>query len=79
MFALSCRSLEKDLTPAESVTVKCARCDPDNPKAVDTENCPQCHGSGRVPTVLTTIVTEMHASRLELLRGGKSNSSDDSL
>lgn len=79
MLALSCRTLEKDPSPAESLTVKCARCDPDNPKAVKPENCPHCHGTGRVPTVLTTIVTELHASRLELLRGGKSDTSDDSL
>jgi phage FluMu protein Com len=66
-----CRKLEKDPTPVAGVTVDCPRCDEDNPLAVARAKCPECKGTGRAPVLLTVIVTELHASRLELLDGGK--------
>lgn len=71
--ALNCRALEKDPAPAADLTVECAHCDPDNPRAVPREKCRYCNGTGRARVLLTSVVEEMRASRLELLAGGKKN------
>jgi len=77
-LALNCRSLEKDPTPVESLTVECAKCDPDNPRSVPRESCPVCRGTGRARVEVATVVGEIKASRLELLTGGKKyRTSDD--
>jgi hypothetical protein len=68
-LALDCRILEKDATPAASLRVTCAGCDPDNPRSVPRERCKKCHGAGTVSPEVISIVEELHASRLELLRG----------
>jgi len=70
-YALSCRALEKDPAPAENLTVSCANCDPDNPRAVPRKSCRACRGTGRARVALASVVGEIHASRLEMLRGGK--------
>jgi hypothetical protein len=66
-LALDCRTLEKDATPAASLRVACAGCDPDNPRSVPRERCKKCRGTGLVVPEVTSIVDEMHAARLELL------------
>jgi hypothetical protein len=76
-LAYNCKSLEKDSTSVESLTVDCGRCDPDNPLAIPRKQCPECKGTGRAPVALATIVTELKASRLELLVGGRGQFSDD--
>lgn len=76
-IAFDCKILEKDPTPAESFTVDCARCDPDNPVAIPRKDCPDCGGSGQAKIALAAIVTEIHESRLELLLGGRSDSDPD--
>jgi Zn finger protein HypA/HybF involved in hydrogenase expression len=70
-LAYNCKTLEADPTPVESLTVECARCDPDNPLAVPRAKCPECKGTGKASIALAAIVTEIRASRLELLRGGQ--------
>jgi Zn finger protein HypA/HybF involved in hydrogenase expression len=70
-LALNCRSLEKDDSPAENLTVKCAKCDPDNPRSVPRSKCPVCHGSGRARVGLSGVVREIRESRMELLLGDK--------
>lgn len=70
-LSYNCKSLEKDPTPVAALTVSCAYCDPDNPLAVTQRKCVVCKGSGQAPVALGAIVTEIHTSRLELLRGGK--------
>jgi hypothetical protein len=77
-LALDCRTLEKDATPAASLLIVCAGCDPDNPRGVALERCKKCHGSGFTAPELIPIVEELHASRLELLRGGRDRSYGDS-
>ena len=69
-LSYDCRKLEKDPTPAVGLLVDCPRCDEDNPLAVERSRCPDCKGTGRAPVSLHTIVSELHASRLELLEGG---------
>jgi hypothetical protein len=75
-LALNCRILEKDAAPAANLTVECANCDPDNPRGVPREACRKCGGSGRSRVGLSDIVSELRASRLELLVGGKSRERD---
>ena len=70
-LAYNCKALEADPTPVLSLTVECPRCDPDNPLSVPRSKCPECKGSGKYPVALATIVTEIKASRLELLLGGR--------
>jgi len=65
------RDLEKDLSPVQGLTVECAKCDPDNPRAVARNKCPVCKGLGRSLVALPTIVEEIRESRLELLVGSK--------
>jgi len=72
-LALNCRELEKDPTPVADLTVECANCDPDNPRSVPREKCRQCRGTGRARVAVSTVVGEIHSSRLELLTGGKKN------
>jgi len=75
-LTLTCRELERDPAPADSLSVDCRACDPDNPRSVPREKCRTCRGTGRVPTDLGPIVGELHASRLELLRGGRHDDDD---
>jgi hypothetical protein len=63
--------LERDLSPVQGLTVECAKCDPDNPRAVPQTKCPVCKGSGRALVALPTIVEEMRDARMELLVGPK--------
>lgn len=70
-LALNCRSLEMDDGPAENLTVQCAKCDPDNPRSVPRSKCPACRGSGKARVGLSSVVREIHASRMELLLGDK--------
>lgn len=72
-LALRCRDLEKDATPAASLRVSCAGCDPDNPKSVPRDQCERCGGTGFVGAAVSEIVGEIHASRLQLLRGDVPN------
>jgi hypothetical protein len=72
-LAYSSKTLEKDPTIVESLTVDCGRCDPDNPLAVPRKKCPECKGTGKAPVALATIVTQIRESRLELLVGGRDN------
>jgi hypothetical protein len=67
------RDLEEDLSPIQGLTTECARCDPDNPLAVPRKSCPECKGSGRSLVALSTIVTQIKESRLELLIGPKNS------
>jgi len=76
-LALKCRELEKDSTPVADLTVECAMCDPDNPRGVPRAKCPSCKGSGQARIEVSTVVGEIHASRLELLTGGKKNRGRD--
>jgi hypothetical protein len=69
--ALALKDLEKDAEPAANLTVECCACDPDNPRAVPRSKCRSCGGTGRSPIRLGSIVTEIHASRLELLLGNR--------
>lgn len=70
-LALNCRELEKDPTSVGDLTVECANCDPDNPRAVPREKCRHCGGTGRARVGILAVVEEIHSSRLELLTGGK--------
>jgi len=70
-LALKCRSLEKDVAPAADLTVACASCDPDNPRAVPRSSCKECRGTGLARVLLASVMGEIHSSRLELLKGGK--------
>lgn len=70
-LAYNCKALEADPTPVLSLTIDCPRCDPDNPLSVPRSKCPECKGSGKSPVALATIITEIKASRLELLIGGR--------
>jgi len=70
-LALNCRSLEKDPAPVATLTVECAKCDPDNPRAVARKTCRACGGTGLSRVSACHVVAEIHASRLEMLRGGK--------
>ena len=70
-LALNCRALEKDLGPASDLTVSCASCDPDNPRAVPRRSCKRCRGTGQSPVGLVSVIEEIQSSRLELLTGGK--------
>ena len=63
--------LEHDLSPVQGLTVECAKCDPDNPRAVPQKKCPACNGSGRTLIALPSIVEEMRDARMELLVGPK--------
>ena len=74
-LAYNCKTLEADPASVESLTVECARCDPDNPLAVPRAKCPDCKGTGRSAVALASIVTEIRESRLEVLRGGQDNES----
>lgn len=65
------RDLEKDLSPVNGLTVECAKCDPDNPRAVPRAQCPVCKGAGRSLVALPTIIEELKESRLEFLVGAK--------
>lgn len=76
-LALKCRELEKDPAPAESLLVDCRSCDPDNPKSVPRDKCRACRGTGKVPASLVSIVEEVRASRLELLKGGRRDAHRD--
>ena len=76
-LALNCRSLEKDSTPVDTLTVKCAKCDPDSPRAIPRKMCRACGGSGRARVATSHVVGEIRASRLEMLRGGKSGRKSD--
>jgi hypothetical protein len=69
-LALNCRTLEGDSTPAESLRVACAGCDPDNPRSVPRARCKKCSGTGVTPPEIVPIVGELRESRLELLKGG---------
>jgi len=73
-LALNCRTLEGDVTPASSLRVSCANCDPDNPRGVPRAKCRKCGGTGQRPVALADIVQEIHSSRMELLKGGKGKS-----
>lgn len=75
--ALALRDLEKDPAPADDLRVSCANCDPDNPRSVPRKSCKHCGGTGRARTVLSQIASEIHTSRLDLLKGGKRRYSDD--
>ena len=70
-LALNCRALEKDASEVATLTVKCAKCDPDNPRSVPRLGCRACGGSGRARVAAAHVVGEIHAARLEMLRGGK--------
>lgn len=76
-LALNCRTLEKDATPAASLRIACAACDPDNPRAVPRPKCKRCRGEGFVEPRVVAIVGEIHASRLELLLGKNDRRRDD--
>jgi len=76
-LALDCRELEKDPTSVADLTVECANCDPDNPRSVSREKCRHCGGTGRARVGITVVVEEIHASRLELLTGGKKGRRSD--
>lgn len=76
-LALDCRTLEKDATPAASLRVVCSGCDPDNPRAVPRARCKRCGGTGLASPELASIVKEIGASRLELLRGDAPDHEDD--
>jgi hypothetical protein len=76
-LALDCRTLERDATPAASLRVDCAGCDPDNPRAVPREKCQKCRGTGRAVPELAPIVGEIRSSRLELLRGHEDRDEED--
>jgi hypothetical protein len=76
-LALSCRDLERDAAPAAPLRVSCPGCDPDSPRSVPREECKTCGGTGTVPPAIATIVEEIHASRLQLLRGGHDEEFDD--
>ena len=68
--------LGDDLTPIESMTVDCYRCDPDNPLAIARSKCPDCQGTGRAPMAFASIVKELRNSRAEL---NKPQGRDDDL
>ena len=76
-LAYNCKTLEADPATVESLTVECARCDPDNPLAVPRAKCPDCQGTGQAPIALAAIVAEIRESRLELLRGSQGEASRD--
>jgi len=71
--AMTCAAVEGDPTEADSLTVECARCDPDNPTSIPRDKCPACRGTGRSHVALSTIVSELRSSRLQLLRGGRAD------
>lgn len=73
-ITMTCASVEGDPAEADSFTVECAKCDPDNPTSVPREECPACRGTGRSHVAFSTIVSEIRSSRLQLLRGGRSES-----
>ena len=75
-LALNCKTLERDVTPASSLRVSCANCDPDNPRSVLRAKCRACGGTGERFVALADIVQEIHSSRMELLKGGKGRSRD---
>lgn len=76
-LALDCRTLERDATPAASLRVVCAGCDPDNPRSVPRAKCKKCRGTGSAVPELVSIVEELHTSRLELLLGKSDPDFDD--
>jgi len=76
-LAIDCRSLEKDQAFAESITVKCAYCDPDNPRCVPQESCRACGGSGRRPSSVASIIKDLRRARLALLKNVEEDEVED--
>lgn len=72
--ALMCKEIDR--TSTENY-VECPSCDPDNPKAVSRDCCVVCGGSGLAPVAYGVIQSEIAASKLELLKGGKKKSDEE--
>lgn len=79
MPALAMKELERDATPAASLRVSCAACDPDNPRAVPRLGCRRCGGSGFVVSEVASIAAEIRRARIELLedRGPRRREDED--
>jgi len=72
-LAIKCDELGDDLSPIETLTVSCYRCDEDNPLCIPRKTCPDCKGTGQAPVRLAEIVKEIRASKLELERTGSAS------
>jgi len=75
--ALAIQNLERDATPAASLRISCAACDPDNPRSVPRAKCTRCRGTGLAPAALAVVVDELKTSRTEKSRAYRVSRDED--